>query len=106
LFIRFEDNGIKKFLLLTKSIPVGAPFGCHACAPLIGAAIFSKKNNFWKVESQNKFLLYAGEYGQAPLAKLILNKSRPTIELQIEYHEGNIIRKKMFIVLSNNIKLI
>lgn len=107
LFVPFKDNGIEKYFLLTKSIPVGIPFDCHACAPLIGAAIFKKSNHLWKVESQNRFLLYADEYGKAPLAKFVVKKGKPVVELQIEYHGEGVTRKKVFLVLSkNNIKLI
>lgn len=107
LFVPFKDQEKEKIFLLTKTTPVGIPFSCHACAPLVGAAIFSKKNHSWEIESQNRFLLYAGEYGEAPLATLVTKDGKPRIELQIEYHGEGVTKRKVNIIsISNHIKLI
>ena len=51
------DSGAMKVFVLTYAVPAAAPeFSCHACAPVIGAAIFAKKNDAWTVESAEKSL--------------------------------------------------
>jgi len=67
--ITFQENGKNKVFLLTKTIPTNIPFDCHACLPLIGATIFSESNNHWKIEAQNQFIMYDGEYGELPIVK-------------------------------------
>ena len=56
---------------MTKTIPTNIPFDCHACLPLIGATVFAENNNHWKIEAQNQFIMYDGEYGELPIVKLI-----------------------------------
>ena len=86
---------------------MGIQFGCHACTPLISAAVFAKINHRWEIESQNRFLLYAGEYGKAPIAKFVMVKNQPGIELTAEYHGEGVTREKMLVVpVNNNIKFI
>lgn len=68
---KYKEDGKNKFFLLTKTVPVNIPYECHACLPLLGATVFSKENIGWKVESQNLFLMYEGEYGEPPEANLI-----------------------------------
>ncbi len=69
--ITFQENGKNKVFLLTKTIPTNIPFDCHACLPLIGAAVFTENNNHWKIEAQNQFIMYDGEYGELPVVELI-----------------------------------
>ncbi|HEU5281478.1 MAG TPA: hypothetical protein VFU82_05840 [Gammaproteobacteria bacterium] len=70
-FSPFVEDGKNKYFLLTKTVPVGEPFECHACLPLLSAVIFSEKNHRWVVESKNLFLMYAGEYSASPKVKLV-----------------------------------
>lgn len=70
-FKSYKENGKTKFFLLTKTIPIDIPFECHACRPLLSGTVFSRKWNAWKIESQQLFLGYDGEYGIVPEAKLI-----------------------------------
>ena len=49
------DLGAMKVFVLTYAVPAAAPeFSCHACAPVIGAAIFVKKGDAWAVESAER----------------------------------------------------
>lgn len=70
-FSPFVENGKNKYYLLTKTVPVGEPFECHACLPLLSAVIFSEQNHHWVIESKNLFLMYAGEYAASPKVKLL-----------------------------------
>jgi len=67
----YYENGKDKIFLLTKTIPTNIPFDCHACLPLIGAAVFVTKRGHWEIEAQNQFIMYDGEYGELPVVKLI-----------------------------------
>ena len=52
-----KDTGAMKVFVLTFGVPHGSPeFDCHACAPVIGAAVFAKKDGgAWAVESAKTF---------------------------------------------------
>ncbi len=70
-FAPFMEEGKHKYFLLTKAVPVGEPFNCHACLPLLGAVIFVKKDKRWMIESKNLFLMYEGEYAASPTVKWV-----------------------------------
>jgi hypothetical protein len=67
-----EDSGATKVFVLTAAIPHGSPeYDCHACAPLIGAAIFAKNGASWTVESSNKEFDVLGNWGGPPQAEIV-----------------------------------
>lgn len=67
-----EDSGATKVFVLTAAIPHGSPeYDCHACAPLIGAAIFAKNGTSWTVESSNKEFDVLGNWGGPPQAEIV-----------------------------------
>lgn len=70
-FQPYYENGKNKIFLLTKTIPTNIPFDCHACLPLIGATVFVRTQGDWRIEAQNQFIMYDGEYGELPVVKLI-----------------------------------
>lgn len=85
-FESYREDGKHKIFLLTKTIPTNIPFDCHACLPLIGAAIFVKKRAHWEIESQNQFIMYDGEYGELPIMKLIeIGKDKFGLSLEFEH---------------------
>ncbi len=85
-FQSYKENGKTKFFLLTKTIPIDIPFECHACRPLLSGAVFSRTRNAWKIESQQLFLGYDGEYGIVPDAKLIqIGDDRFGLMLEFKY---------------------
>jgi hypothetical protein len=66
------DAGAMKVFVLTYALPEGPrPFDCHACAPLIGAAVFAKKDGAWAVESSNRAFDVLGGWGGPPQAKMV-----------------------------------
>jgi hypothetical protein len=68
-----KDTGAMKVFVLTFGVPHGSPeFDCHACAPVIGAAVFAKKDGgAWAVESANKEFDMLGNWGGPPGAEIV-----------------------------------
>ena len=62
LFKPFQENGIQKFLLVTETEKEDG--GCHVCGAILGIAVFSKKDDFWKIESAQKNLGEQGRWGK------------------------------------------
>ena len=77
------DSGATKVFLLTFAVPARSPmFQCHACAPVIGAAVFAKKSGAWSVECENKALSVLGNFGGPPNAEIIrIGPDRGAFEL-------------------------
>jgi hypothetical protein len=68
-----NENGKRKVILLTFAVPkdtFGAghrwDFDCHACAPLIGVAVFVHGDAGWNVESSRTVISSGGEFGHPP----------------------------------------
>jgi hypothetical protein len=57
--------------LATYAVPATGDFDCHACAPLIGAAVFVKSGDSWKVEASEKTDLIFGQYAVPGTAQLV-----------------------------------
>jgi len=67
-----SDSGTTKVFMLTYAIPAGAPiFDCHACAPVIGVAVFAKKNGSWAAESALNAFNPLGNWGGPPNAEIV-----------------------------------
>jgi hypothetical protein len=77
------DSGATKVFLLTYAVPFRAPaFDCHACAPVIGVAVFAKKGAAWVVESANKAFSVLGNWGGPPNAEVLrIGPDRGAFEL-------------------------
>jgi hypothetical protein len=72
LTVGIMDSGTMKVFVLTAAVPHGSPeFDCHACAPLIGAAVFAKNGTAWTVESSNKEFDVIGNWGGPPAAEVL-----------------------------------
>ena len=95
LFIRplisreFIDGGNTRHLLVTNSLDVRdgdvvkQGTGCRTCGSLIGAAIFERKSEGWKLISRHDFLTVDGKWGAPPNVSVAF--SRPGgFELQFE----------------------
>jgi serine/threonine protein kinase len=66
----FREQGRDKYLVVTKTMPDGEAHSCHACAPLIGAAIFVRQGSTWEIEILEKYLTVIGAYGEPPTIRL------------------------------------
>jgi serine/threonine protein kinase len=64
----FTEAGVQKRFLITETVP--AHYDCHACAPLIGGAVFSQQGNDWQLDAENRFVTVMGGWGTAPKGKL------------------------------------
>ena len=61
------DSDAHSFVLLTYAVPSrDETYYCHACAPVIGMAIFSKEGLQWKMEASNRAVALAGAFGKPP----------------------------------------
>lgn len=70
----FVENNVSKFMLVTGSVAEGEKEfgdGCHACGVRIGAAVFAKQDNTWKLELGQKQIAIYGAFGAAPDADLV-----------------------------------
>lgn len=99
LFQTYEENGNKKIILLTRTVPIGITFECHACLPLLSATVFIRNKGKWNIESQNRFLMYGGEYAISPQAKLIsVGNNKHGLLLEFE-HWGGGANKEIVILI-------
>lgn len=77
------DSGEMKVFVLTSAVPAAAPqFNCHACAPVIGVAIFAKKGGAWAIEDADKSFEVMGNWGGPPAASIVrVGPDRAAFEL-------------------------
>lgn len=88
LISRTDDTGTRH-VLITNSVDVkngmvvkqGA--GCRRCRSLIGAALFERQGNEWKLVSDQRFLGVEGAFG-APPHVAVLFPAQGGVELRIE----------------------
>lgn len=66
----YEEDKQIKFMLLTQTRPAGERFDCHACAPLLSGFVFVHQEETWVLETEDRYITFAGKYGEGPEAKL------------------------------------
>lgn len=73
LAAQVPEGGGTRFYLATSVKPGRNPeeFGCHACVPAIGAAVFIWDGEHWALESANSAASYSGGWGEPPEVGLI-----------------------------------
>lgn len=99
LFQQYEEAGKGKVFLVTKTTPVGSPFDCHACLPLLSAAVLVYENGDWRVESKNLFLTHDGEYGMSPKAKLVsMKNNKHGVLLEFEHSGNGVTRERVLLI--------
>ena len=59
-----EEDGVPSFVLVTYALPEDKEFDCHACAPAIGMAVFSRKGADWTMTASNEAVTEAGAWGK------------------------------------------
>lgn len=80
----FRQLIIERHLLLFTMVP--PEYDCHACAPSIGGALFSKVEGGWKLDSVTRHILAAGSHGGAPEPRIIkLGKERVGISIESSF---------------------
>jgi len=65
LSLDFQEGGVSKHMFLTATLDPNFS-DCHACAPLIGGAIFVRVGDKWKIEREFPYLMINGAYGNPP----------------------------------------
>jgi hypothetical protein len=79
-----NENGVRKYYMLTWAKPAGQPFDCKGCAPLISAAVFVPSPNGWKIESVSRAAIVFGDFGRPPEAQLVqLGPDRHALLLRV-----------------------
>jgi hypothetical protein len=68
LFQSFVSEPVaRQLFLLTYAIPSNNEnYDCHACAPVIGMAVFSKNGQKWQMHASNRAVTFSGEWGKPP----------------------------------------
>ncbi len=85
-FLAAAYPAANEVFLATFAVPADGEFECHACAPLIGAAVFVKSSDSWKLEASEKPDIIFGQYGVPPTAELFQFGPRHSgIELSYTY---------------------
>jgi hypothetical protein len=81
-FFAAADSTTSEVFLATFAVPADGEFDCHACAPLVGVAVFEKSGAAWKVEASEKPDIIFGQYGNPAKAQLFqVGPSHSGIEL-------------------------
>jgi hypothetical protein len=73
----YSEEGIQKHIVITATMPPGG-HACHACAPLIGGAVFSQSGEQWVVEAVNKYIAVMGKNGETDGESISLAKIGPS----------------------------
>jgi len=60
------EAGTQKLVVVTYAVPKKGGFGCHACAPTIGMAVFTNDGMKWAIEASNKAVTESGGWGEPP----------------------------------------
>jgi len=61
------DPSAQTLFLLTYAVPSSdETYYCHACAPVIGMAFFSRSDGKWTMAASNRAVTFAGEFGKPP----------------------------------------
>ncbi len=59
----YRQNNFEKHMIITATVPAGKHYECHACAPLIGGAVFRRSGRRWVLEADNKYITVTGKFG-------------------------------------------
>jgi hypothetical protein len=97
------EDGTHKMILLTYSRPKdGGSFDCHACAPLIGVAVFVRNGPQWKVESSRAVVTRGGSFGiPTKVFRVVqLGPRRIGIEMTDSYMGGGETEDSMAILVA------
>lgn len=86
-----DDPGAQTFFLLTYAVPSDdETYYCHACAPVIGMAVFSQTGGKWTMDASNRAVTFAGEFGKPPKGiELVKIGSSHTAAKIVDVGQGN-----------------
>jgi|GEM_PF-3599357 len=66
----FEEDGVRKHLFVTKTVPSEDP-SCHACSTLLSLAVFHLRADGWAPARVQPYFAVAGSWGEAPKIELV-----------------------------------
>ena len=99
-FKPFIEDRKHKIFFITKTIPTGQPYECHACLPILNATVFIRNKRTWEIESQNLFLIQEGEYAASPIAHLVqIGPDRYGVTLECEHRSGEFLTKDVYLII-------
>lgn len=81
----YDDEGKTRHLLITDTEAKG--FDCHACAPLVSAAVFVKAGDQWNLEHEFPSLDVSGKFGKPASMRWL--KVGSGYALQVELTDGD-----------------
>lgn len=86
-----SDGGVKRMLVTAASPTVEGGYTCHACAPLVGIAIFGRTETGWRVETEIRDLTLWGAFGNIGMPQwLQVGRNRYGLALMsADMHQGN-----------------
>lgn len=67
----YRQSGVDKHFVITLTKPVDESYDCHACLPLLSAAVFSQKGVNWQVETEARYLMLGAGFGEKPRCQVI-----------------------------------
>lgn len=73
----YREDNIDKHIVITATVPANEDYGCHACAPLIGGAVFRRLGKYWVLEAENKYITVMGKFGSTDREVIRLAKIGP-----------------------------
>lgn len=101
-FKPFTEDRKQKIFFITKTIPTGQPYECHACLPILNATVFIRNKKTWEIESQNLFLIQEGEYAASPITHLVqIGPNHYGVTLEYEHRSGELLTKDLYLIISH-----
>ena len=82
-FLPFDKDGVTRWLVLvSQSLP---DYNCHACSPVTGGVIFSRKGNVFEADYDQPEIENSGGWGKPPQARFqALGEGRPAVVFEID----------------------
>ncbi|MBD9361744.1 hypothetical protein [Methylomonas fluvii] len=86
----YTEGKDTKHIIFTQTQLTDGSNDCHPCGPLLGAIVFVRVGDKWRIESDNRYLDIMGVYGAPPeLSWINLGKNTHAISAKLtDMHQG------------------
>ncbi|MGB7599881.1 MAG: hypothetical protein WBM24_06230 [Candidatus Sulfotelmatobacter sp.] len=82
-FLPFDKVGVQRWLVLVSQSPPDN--NCHACSPVTGGIIFTRKGDTFEADYDQPEIVSMGGWGQPPLARLqALGPGKPAVVFEVD----------------------
>lgn len=104
MVLPFYANRTDNYLILTASVPGSdddptQSWDCHACAPVIGGAVLSMKDNVWELTAKTLDIGNVGEWGRIQEGNLVvIGRDHYAVLFELTYMAQGNIDKAMVII--------